>query len=62
MIQFILFNFSQILSQEYINYVSQNVNVNDKSELDLYLTETPLESKNFPKFDILSYWKDRQEH
>ena len=41
--------------------MSQNVNVNDKSELDLYLTETPLESKNFPKFDILSYWKDRQE-
>ncbi|KAG4924589.1 hypothetical protein JHK87_050129 [Glycine soja] len=28
---------------EYINYVSQNVNVNGKSELDLYLAETPLE-------------------
>ncbi|XP_025981662.1 zinc finger BED domain-containing protein DAYSLEEPER [Glycine max] len=46
---------------EYINYVSQNVNVNDKSELDLYLAETPLEPKFFPKLDILSYWKDRQE-
>ncbi|KAG4939107.1 hypothetical protein JHK84_045304 [Glycine max] len=46
---------------EYINYVSQNVNVNDKSELDLYLAETPLEPKFFPKLDILSYWRDRQE-
>eukprot|EP00256_Glycine_max_P055149 XP_014622189.1 zinc finger BED domain-containing protein DAYSLEEPER [Glycine max] len=46
---------------EYINYVSQNVNVNGKSELDLYLAETPLEPKFFPKLDILSYWKDRQE-
>ncbi|KAH1245735.1 putative AC transposase [Glycine max] len=46
---------------ECINYVSQNVNVNDKSELDLYLAETPLEPKFFPKLDILSYWKDRQE-
>jgi len=41
--------------------VSQNVNVNGKYELDLYLTETPLEPKFFPKLDILSYWKDRQE-
>ncbi|KAL5172223.1 putative AC transposase [Glycine soja] len=46
---------------EYINYVSQNVNVNNKSELDLYLAKTPLEPKFFPKLDILSYWKDRQE-
>ncbi|KAG4962800.1 hypothetical protein JHK82_039486 [Glycine max] len=46
---------------EYINYVSQNVNVNDKSELDLYLAKTSLEPKFFPKLDILSYWKDRQE-
>uniref|UniRef100_A0A0R0HSA4 HAT C-terminal dimerisation domain-containing protein n=1 Tax=Glycine max TaxID=3847 RepID=A0A0R0HSA4_SOYBN len=43
---------------EYINYVSQNVNVNGKY---LYLAETPLEPKFFPKLDILSYWKDRQE-
>ena len=41
--------------------MSQNVNVNGKSELDLYLAETPLEPKFFPKLDILSYWKDRQE-
>ena len=41
-----------------INYVSQNVNVNGKY---LYLAETPLEPKFFPKLDILSYWKDRQE-
>jgi len=41
--------------------VSQNVNVNGKSELDLYLAETPLEPKFFPKLDILNYWKDRQE-
>jgi len=60
MIQFILFNFSLILSSEYINYVSQNVNVHGKSELDLYLTETPLEPKFFLKLDILSYWKDCQ--
>ncbi|KAH1253779.1 Zinc finger BED domain-containing protein DAYSLEEPER [Glycine max] len=31
--------------REYINYVSQNVNINGKSELDLYLTKTPLEPK-----------------
>ncbi|KAH1205275.1 putative AC transposase [Glycine max] len=47
--------------EEYINYVSQNVNVNNKPELDLYLAKTPLEPKFFPKLDILSYWKDRQE-
>jgi len=41
--------------------VSQNVNVNGKFELDLYLAETPLEPKFFPKLDILSYWKDHQE-
>ena len=41
--------------------MSQNVNVNGKSELDLYLAETPLEPKFFPKLDILSYWIDRQE-
>ena len=37
------------------------MNVTGKSELDLYLTETPLEPKYFPKLDVLSYWKDRQE-
>jgi len=37
------------------------VNVTDKSELDLYLTETPLEPKYFPKLYVLSYWKDRHE-
>ena len=41
--------------------MSQNVNVNDKSELDLYLAKTSLEPKFFPKLDILNYWKDRQE-
>ena len=30
--------------------------------MDLYLIETPLELKYFPKLDVLSYWKDRQEH
>jgi len=30
--------------------------------LDLYLTETPLEPKYFPKLDVLCYWKDQQEH
>jgi len=34
------------------------VNVTSKFELDLYLTETPLEPKYFPKLDVLSYWKD----
>jgi len=29
--------------------------------MDLYLIETPLELKYFPKLDVLSYWKDRQE-
>ena len=37
------------------------MNVTGKSELDLYLTETPVEPKYFPKLDVLSYWKDRQE-
>ena len=37
------------------------MNVSGKSELDLYLTETPLKPKYFPKLDVLSYWKDRQE-
>jgi len=37
------------------------VNVTGKFELDLYLTETPLEPKYFSKLDVLSYWKDCQE-
>jgi len=41
-----------------INYVSQNVNITNKSELDLYLTETLLKPKYFSKLDALSYWKD----
>lgn len=46
----------------YISYVTENVNnVNGKSELDLYLAETPLEPKFYPKLDVLSYWKDRQD-
>lgn len=41
--------------------MSQYVNVTDKLELDLYLTETPPEPKYFLTFNILSYWKNRQE-
>jgi len=33
----------------------------DDPLMNLYLTKTPLEPKYFPKFDVLSYSKDRQE-
>ena len=50
------------MSQEYISYVSANVNVNGKSELNLYLIETPPDQKFFPKLDVLCYSQDRQEY
>ena len=39
-----------------------NINVTSKFELDLYLTETPLEPKCFLKLDVFCYRNDGQEH
>lgn len=41
--------------------MSQSTHEAGQSELDVYLSETPVEPKLFQKLDVLTYWKDRQE-
>nr|KYP66319.1 Putative AC transposase [Cajanus cajan] len=46
---------------EYVDYLSQNVTTNGKSELDLYLEEGNLDPKCHEKLDVLAYWRDRHD-
>ncbi|XP_020217712.1 zinc finger BED domain-containing protein DAYSLEEPER [Cajanus cajan] len=53
------FRFS--FTKEYVDYLSQNVTTNGKSELDLYLEEGNLDPKCHEKLDVLAYWRDRHD-